>query len=603
MVVASFAAMVGIILHGSIEWKISDTTLLSASHLGRPLLVLCLAAAILLRTLSRPHFDRIKNTLGGRGWILVILMVLTAYTGLSGRHALHGDGREYILQTQALVFDRTIRVDLAARRDYWNETNPYGVTLTATQPAGETLSESSQAGGGFGGLYPDRFGDYRYYHFWGYSAVVAPVYALFHLLDPSNHLEYFAFRFVNALLLLGFLFLAFRLNPFGPALITLALLLCSPLIPYSEWQHPELFCLFLVFAAFYLAAKREFSFAAPLLLGLAASMNLPILLFFPCLLLVTLTSKEAEPAHAWSKLTAGYVVGAVIGLSASLYFLYYFRTPNVIGHVGLASLENASLARAADIFFNPFVGAGFFFPMALLAMPACFTRQNRWFLCLVVVSVAGAAWLASSTSNLNAGQVGAVRYAVWLLAPMWFYLFRYLPQSFRPSRRNTLLYAAILLSVATTLYFETYDLFKKDIRGFLGWQRAQPEVTALMRIFPYRGDAEILLENILGKEIHFPEHFTGIYPLDLGNNQCLWLISGRYARLNQTLEFRATSAKTVRPRLSPDQPMNSATQESTVTILIPTDRMHHHPILGDYLLLRTGVPSESLVVASNQGMP
>lgn len=103
--------------------------------------------------------------------------------------------------------------------------------------------------------------------------------------------------------------------------------------------------------------------------------------------------------------------------------------------------------------------------------------------------------------------------------------------------------------------------------------------------------------------MHYPEHFTGICPWDLGRNQCFWLISSHYARLQQPLQFTASSAGTVRPRASPAEPLNITTQDSTVIVRIPTDHLHHHPILGNSLLLRSGVPSRSLVVASDQGMP
>jgi len=115
--------------------------------------------------------------------LAAVIAVIVVYAGLSGPHILHGDGREYILQTQALVFDHALRIDTEARREYWNHTNPHGITLQEADPPAATpstaLTESSQAGGGFGGLYPDRFGHYPYYHFWAYSAVVAPVYPIF----------------------------------------------------------------------------------------------------------------------------------------------------------------------------------------------------------------------------------------------------------------------------------------------------------------------------------------------------------------------------------------------------------------------------------------
>ena len=99
----SVATIVGIILHGRVHWEMGDITVLRASHLGLPLTMAFLSLVVLLLALRRRWFDQVLNHLSLRDWLLGILLFLAGYAGISGRHTLHGDGREYILQTQALV--------------------------------------------------------------------------------------------------------------------------------------------------------------------------------------------------------------------------------------------------------------------------------------------------------------------------------------------------------------------------------------------------------------------------------------------------------------------------------------------------------------------
>lgn len=585
----SLLIIVEIALGGRAIWQVADVVVLRASRLGRPLAVGALSAGTLLRLLSRGRIKSLLDRLSLRGWIFGMLLAVVAYHGLSGPHVLHGDGREYILQTQALAFDRSVMIQTEARRNYWNQTNPYGVTLGEARRPAATLSESSQAGGGFGGLYPDRFGDYRYYHYWAYSAAVAPVYYLFHSLDPSGDLEYFSFRFTNVCLLLAFFWLAFRQNPYWPALAILALLLFSPLIPYCDWQHPEIFCLTLVFAAFHLAGSRKTVAASPLLLGLAATMNPPLFLFFPCHGLIASQTVDAWRASSGGKLAAGYLVGVLAALSPFAYYLYYFRTPNVIVHVGLASLHYASVSRAMDIFFSPFVGAVFFFPMLLLLLPTGLQRKNWMTVSAVLASVFLVAWLAASTSNLNADQVGTVRYAVWLLAPLWTCLFRNIPERFSLTFSGGIMGVGLALSVLLILFFRTYELLDKDIRRFGGTWRAQQEVATLMRLLRYEGDAEILVENILGEEILQPAQFREVYLWDLGADSYLWIFSEPSLEQRCPVVLETENPDGFRFKASPAQPLEVTVNGRVVSLRLfdPPPRMQSHPVLGKFLTLRS----------------
>lgn len=525
-----------------------------------------------------------------RRWLFAALLVVAAWSGLRGPHILHGDGREYVLQTQAIVFDRALRIDPDARRGYWNATNPYGLVLGATRPPADRLAEHKQAGGGFGGLYPDRFGHYRYYHFWLYSAVVAPVYGLFHLFDPSGSLEYFSFRFVNVLFLLLFFFLAWRRAAGGPTLAVLALLACSSLIPYCDWAHPELFCLALSFASFHLADHPKGRWAAPILLGLAASLNPPILFFFPPLFLIAALSPDRPLRQAPVRLLAAFALGGAVALSSMAYFQFFFRTPSVISAVGLASLDYASLSRTLDVFFNPFVGALWFFPIPLLALPALFRRGERLAAAALLAGVLAAAWLCTATANFNAGQVGTVRYAVWLLAPLWFALFRRIPRRFQASPSGFAWIAVLLLGLAFAIHFRTGLLLEKNIDRFGGSWRARPEVAALLRIFPYVGDAEVLAENVLGEELRHPSRFRDVYLWDLGHDRHLWLFPERALSRGLPIYIRTVAPDGLSFAARPAQPVPLESQPDGLRLQLPADpspRLLRHPVLGNYLILRS----------------
>ena len=160
------------------------------------------------------------------------LLVYTAILVFRGGHAIHGDGVEYILQTQSIALHGKIRIEDADLREHWNRTNPYGFTLQPPRtpaPSGGRV----QAGGHWGGLYADNRGDYRYYHFWAYSLAAAPIYLLLHAVAGAPF-EYHAFRILNGLLLLAMFAVVWRRSRSWTALTLMALMLYSPLVPYTD---------------------------------------------------------------------------------------------------------------------------------------------------------------------------------------------------------------------------------------------------------------------------------------------------------------------------------------------------------------------------------
>jgi hypothetical protein len=581
--IVSVACLGAILFQGGVLWTVGDVILFRSTDFGKPFVAAVLAIGALVRLLT-PKLLRLRD------WALLVLLTVVALAGFRGPPRLMGDGVEYIVQTQSLVFDRSVHVDTLKRREYWNATNPYGLTLQEARPSShcDPLRQSDQAGGGFGGLYPDRFNQYRYYHFWTYSAVVAPLYGFLHLLDSSGSLEYYSFRLFNVLLLLLLFCAAYRLAPHWSTLCVLAFFIVSPLIPYCDWQHPEMFCLSLIFLSFSLIHSARMRFFAPLCLGVAGSMNVPIVLFFPCHLLMMRFFCGPKTRRFWLILLGLYGAGAVAGISSLLYFQYYFGSPSVIATVGLASLHYASVARAVDIFISPFVGSVLFFPMCLLALPACITRPRRLFpLLILLVSVFAAAWLSSSTANFNAGQVGVLRYTVWLLAPLWYFVFANLPHSFRKHPSGIVLLGGLVLSGLIVLHAKTYLLYDKALERFEGGWRAHPEVASVVRMTQYVGDPEVLLENILGHELLHPSHFIGTYMWDLGKSTQVWLVSERALAAGIPLMIQVTGPDSVVVEVNPKQPVDVSSQAKWIALrLHPSPvRMHTHPVLGGYLLL------------------
>jgi hypothetical protein len=530
---------------------------------------------------------RLVRRLRGSTAIFLACLALAVYFGAAGRPELHGDGLEYIVQTQSLVFDHSLGIATDNRREYWNRTNPYGVALEATKAPGGELVESNQAGGGFGGLYPDRFGAYRYYHFWAYSLFVAPFYLAAHLLDSSGGLEYQTFKAVNVLLLAGFLALLFLGRRTYMALALVALALCTPLVPYCDWQHPELFSLFFTYFAFWAAERRgRITYLAPLGLGLAATQNLPLILFFPFLGLIHAGTLRSHPAIRRACLFSCYAGGCLLAVSSLLYFKHYFGTSSVIAAIGAARLEYASVARTGHLFFSPLVGAMFFYPASVLPLLTVVTRKNVHLLAAAVLAVIAAGWLSTSTGNFNSGQIGSLRYAVWLMAPLWYCTSRWLPPTLRRDKRSIFVALSLAVCVGFVVYLRTDRLLAKETGRFGPTASARPEIARLFRWTHYQDDPETLVENILGYELADPAAFNGIYLWDLGRQEYLWVFSAPALDNPGRVFWITGETGTPRIQAAPEQPLRITRDGERVSLeFSAATRRQRHPVFGEYLLV------------------
>ena len=497
-------------------------------------------------------------------------IMLVVFLALRGKPILVGDALEYIVQTQSIVFDGTLSVDLAARAEYWNKANPFGSSLKKVRKNTKELIESAQAGGGFGSLYPDRFGSYRYIHFWGYSLLVSPIYLLLHKFTPSA--EYWSFKVVNLfLLLIPFFIFYIRQRSFS-TVFSFVIILVSPIISYIDWPHCEILLWSLVLTSFGLA-DTKFRRLSPLLLGVASSQNIPLALFFPLLAFLSLQWWQ----HDWWQALFYNVLGVLLASASLVYFQYYFGTPSLYDDLGFANFSYASAGRVYTLLFGPLVGAVWFFPAIFAFLPSYLNRKNILLFLLVIVSVVATTWLASSTSNLRSAQIGATRYSVWLMAPFHFLLISY--SSLISTRKK----ASILGATLFLLVVLGWGVWRFPIKNVNNLFYQAPAAKYIYKVFPIIEDIEVISEIILQREIPSSDYFTDLYIWNLGKNSSLWIVPSKVINGSGRIWWLTNG---IPPNYSSPVSKPFRVKGPAVTLNrkgIPG--YNYHPVLGSYLTI------------------
>ena len=503
---------------------------------------------------------------------VALLALLVLFRALSQPPRIRGDGLEYIVQTQAIVFDRALSIDTTARDGYWNESNPFAQPLGPVQRAGELKGEESQAHGGFGGLYPDRQGGYHYIHFWLYSLLCAPLYLLLHLLF-GRPVEYNAFLVMNAMFFaLPFLVLAARQRGIE-ALIAFAAFTFSPLTGYVWWYSPELMCFSFALLSLLLSDHPRWSAATPVLLAAAVTHYPPGVAMFPLLWLLRARSASAT-SRSW---IAGNIIAALLIVLSLFCYWRWFGTFNLVHTLGFASRENLSIGRAVDFFINPFTGSLWMFavPLAYGVARGCWRTSLFW---IALACSLATAYLCTSTNNVNSAAFGCARYATWFWAPL-FYAILIAPHSISRSLRRAVLLTIALSSILLTFRAHAALLGNPDIFE----HRLRPEVAALIRFTHYPGTPETFAEKISSKDFAAAVQFSGVYVWNISKDSSMWLVSKRALRSFRNVTVPSESECTSK------LPAPFQCNGTTVTLnLAAIDHWSKEPSLGGYRYFRVG---------------
>ncbi len=533
---------------------------------------------------------------------LAVLLTFVALRALRAPPSEFGDGREYVLQTQAILFDRSLAVDPVRCAPYFNESNPYGLQLDATQlapPDPEAEGEDRQFGGSLGSLYLSSDGSYRYIHPWVYSLAVSPVYAALHLVAPGPS-EYLAFRITNVLVLFVPLLLLWRMRPSWQTLIFAVVLFASPISPHLQFAHPEAFCLGLVLASFALVKPGRFRALSPFLLGIAAAQNVPIALFFPLHLWLLWREsglrRDGLSASILFRAALLYAGAALLPAALLLYSRYYFGAFSLIAHLGQADLAYLSARKLFAVFVSPIIGCLWYMPASWLAVVVACGRGQLRTAAIFVGSVVLVAALSSTTANINSAQLSACRYAVWYLGPLYVLPFLLREERSAAGRQREALSFALGLAVVGLIWLQlgTWRFLLGESFRFFSSQRAVPEVAALYRLTHLHDDVEPMVENIRQREIPVAHRFRGIYIWNLGEGESVWIVTQRAMNTSPLMEVRVSGDLASAPDVTSAFEISQRSGDLFRLTLRSGTSFHRHPYLGGYLLLWVPVRVEGV---------
>ncbi len=466
------------------------------------------------------------SSTGMRWGLFIVIAGFLFFRSLESDYVIRGDSVEYIVQTQSIVLNQQLLIDTASLASYWNTTAPFSQRLKESRKPviGATLLEKSQAGGGFGSLYPDSRGDYRYIHFWTYSLLASPIYAILHLLDSSQILEYQSFRILNVILLCSpFLILLLRQSSWR-SLAIFAFFASSPLGGYTSWHSPEVMCFSFLLSAFLLydSENKWLGRLAPLLIGLACTHYLPAVFSF-AIPALGFYKKEGVRGLLRPDRIIFYSLGIILVLGNPAYYFYYFNTPIVLGKLKLAGLHFSSLSRALDFYFNPFTGGvWYFFPMIAVYLMA-WEKENTLIDILALVVCTATAYLCSGVNNFNSASFGCARYVTWAMSPLLFCAI----QKVAFIRLRLLTIGVLVISIfiwgavwrPDKLVFQGIDLTYQD--------SLRPATAKIIRVTRFPGSPETFAENIGHNDFLAAHHFNGIYIWNISSKKSLWLVSKR----------------------------------------------------------------------------
>jgi hypothetical protein len=323
----------------------------------------------------------------GFGVILVAMLLLGVV--LATPVSRFGDGSEYFLMAQSLLFDRDLIVDNQdIARDA--QLKPFGLDT----PAGVVVM--------------DRTGVRRYgLHSFYYPAVVTPFYYVF---------SYHGFRLANAAaLFLTFLMLLSYVrdhnSPRKSLMIVLLSLGFTPLVGYISWPMAELFYLFLLTATLYLVHREKYGLAGvPYGIAVGAVPLLGVIPALYCLSEIWRT-KRVLP-FAWMALVA-----IVFTIPQTLYNFLYLGTWNPVAR-DWASFSYLDWHSAIGTFLDPAYGLLWFYPMVLFVVLSVKWGHRELSL---VIGVALFLVLSGVQKSLFSHQVG-LRYLVYAVPNLIFAL-------------------------------------------------------------------------------------------------------------------------------------------------------------------------------------
>ncbi|MCA1245898.1 hypothetical protein [Massilia sp. MS-15] len=416
---------------------------------------------------------------------------------------LIGDGMEYLAMAQGFVAHGSPelrRSDVEA----FKAMPPHALARARLQPGmlEPALERIERDGDIVHGFARALDGSVRAIHFWMYSLLAAPFYALAVALGQNPFMALAALNL--AILALA----AWRLVRWFPTagLPELSLLLLMGPIYYTVWSGPELMAGCCVLFAVLAALRRDLALTVALA-GLGATQNPSIAGLIPAAAGYALLYRwrpalalAAPPASARRLLRAVLLIAAGIALAVLPYWYNqrWFGTPSIIGHY----YTDPGLVRPERLFSFLFdlnqglvFGLPGLFSCAAALLLACAPERRRaWMLhtAIALLLCLGLALPTLAASNWSSGAIVVARYAYWTAMPLLAVALAGLAECAARRRWSALAVAVLLQALAAWLVLPPRHAPTRHGR-LAGWVLDH----APQRYHP---DPEIFLERERGRE-------------------------------------------------------------------------------------------------------
>lgn len=374
-------------------------------------------------------------------------------------------------------------------------------------------------GVGYGGGFVRALDGTMYsWHFWLYSAFVAPFLSVTQWLDISPLYACVLCNWVFVLVTLTYMAFSWKASKLQKQVL-LILFLLNGTSYYIWWTHPEVFTASLILLALMLASDKKFGFAM-FASGLAATQNPPViftLLFIAALSFIEGYHKNIDKLSILSLLkitrinTILFFLALIIALSPVIFFMATLGVPNPISETDFVDSSLISLSRLQSLYFDLNLGMitaqpGVFFgvvALQYLIVTSMFKSkqittvlsQNKFLLSGILLSII-MALPSLSTQNWNHGLSVFSRYAYWLSIPIIFGLVT----SLGSLKRRTSIIISVTIIMLQTFTVAYYGFWGNNERSdFLTFK---PISNYILLNFPnlYNPVPEIFIERLLHRE-------------------------------------------------------------------------------------------------------
>ncbi|MBP7807856.1 MAG: hypothetical protein KA163_01055 [Bacteroidia bacterium] len=411
-----------------------------------------------------------------------------------------GDGFEYILMTEAFYNHLSPKIeasDIKSFKEKFVKHHNWDVFYKKEFVDNlivyfETSKRDFREGKG--GFYVNRNKNFYSYHFFFYSLINLPSYAISQHYGPLR-----SFYFTNAILVILTTIVLLFFTPFHfYKQILAALCFCfGTCYWYLGWQHTEVFSASLVTIALVLFFNKKHYWSL-FVMGLVCLQTQPLVLLVGFIGLATLIEKGFNKKNI-------LIIAALsaIAFIPPLFYLINYNSTNLIKDAGFLDTKYITLNRVTGFYFDVNQGLILAIPLILLIyLPLLIIelkniRQKKSAfdfslllpLCIIAISIT-----ISTMGNWNHGMAIVNRYVSWISCIVMIHVF-YLADKLNILKSFSLFHYFFFTQAITILYhqkFNQYDwsqnqhtpLAKWILNHHPTWYSPDPYIFAL-RTQPY----------------------------------------------------------------------------------------------------------------------